>query len=630
MVAVDAWGRKLTSTLAAVALAAVGLVAGPVGSGTVAAAAVPRTFALVGSLQDELGCPGDWQPDCAATALAPTATPGQYAAEWTLPAGSFEYKVAVNGTWDEAYGANGGADNIPLVLAGSAKVRFTFDDTTHRIALAPVDLPGGYTAADDALVAAPAREAGDGQRFYFAMTDRFANGDTSNDTGGLTGDRLTTGYDPTDKGFYSGGDLAGLRNKLGYIQGLGTTAIWLTPSFVNRPVQGTGANASAGYHGYWITDFTQIDPHLGTNAELQSLIADAHARGIKVYFDIITNHTADVIDNTQKTYTYVDKATRPYTDASGTAFDPATYAGTGTFPALSAATSFPYTPVVKPEEANLKVPSWLNDVTLYHNRGNSTWTGESVTYGDFDGLDDIMTEHPTVVAGFEQVYEGWVDLGVDGFRIDTAKHVNIEFWQQWTTAVRDYARAHGKPDFFMFGEVYDADAKKTSPYVRTTDMSSVLDFSFQSGAASFAKGSAATGLAALFATDDYYTTPTTSASALPTFLGNHDMGRIGYMHQGCRQPGRAGRARALAHVPDARSAGRVLRRRAGLRGERLARRHRQGRAAVAVRDPGRGVREPGARGRDDGGVRRPLRHVRDALPAHRGSRGPAVGAPGAG
>jgi len=529
MVAVDAMVRKLTSTLAAVALATVGLVAGTSGAGTVAAAAEPRTFVLVGSLQDELGCAGDWQPDCVQTALAPTATPGQYAAEWTLPAGSFEYKVAVNGTWTEAYGANGGADNIPLVLAGSAKVRFTFDDTTHRIALAPVEVPGGYTVADDAIVAPPAREAGDGQRFYFAMTDRFANGDTSNDTGGLTGDRMATGYDPTDKGFYSGGDLAGVRSKLDYIQGLGTTAIWLTPSFVNKPVQGTGANASAGYHGYWITDFTHIDPHLGTNAELQQLIADAHARGIKVYFDIITNHTADVIDNTQQAYTYIDKATTPYKDASGTPFDPATYAGTGTFPALSAATSFPYTPVVKPEDANLKVPSWLNDVTLYHNRGNSTWAGESVTYGDFDGLDDLMTEHPTVVAGFEQVYEGWVDLGIDGFRIDTAKHVNMEFWKQWTTAVRDYARAHGKPDFFMFGEVYDADATKTSPYVRTTDMSSVLDFSFQSGAASFAKGSAATGLAALFATDDYYTTPTTSASALPTFLGNHDMGRIGYM-----------------------------------------------------------------------------------------------------
>ena len=153
------------------------------------------------------------------------------------------------------------------------------------------------------------RNPGAGQQFYFVMTDRFADGDASNDTGGLTGDRLTTGFDPTDKGFYEGGDLAGLHSKLDYIQGLGTTAIWLTPSFKNSPVQGTGADASAGYHGYWITDFTQIDPHLGTNAELKALIADAHARGIKVFFDIITNHTADVIDYARGQYTYVDQAT---------------------------------------------------------------------------------------------------------------------------------------------------------------------------------------------------------------------------------------------------------------------------------------------------------------------------------
>jgi glycosidase len=61
-------------------------------------------------------------------------------------------------------------------------------------------------------------------------------------------------------------------------------------------VQGEGANVSAGYHGYWITDFTQIDPHLGTNADMKQLISLAHRKGMKVFFDIITNHTADVID----------------------------------------------------------------------------------------------------------------------------------------------------------------------------------------------------------------------------------------------------------------------------------------------------------------------------------------------
>ncbi|HEY1105273.1 MAG TPA: alpha-amylase family glycosyl hydrolase, partial [Agromyces sp.] len=512
------------------------------GLGLSAAAADDRSFALVGSLQSELGCAGDWAPDCAETELAPTATPGVYAADFTVPAGSWEYKIAVNDSWDEAYGLNGGGDNIPLTVAGDTAVRVVFDDNLKKVGLelTEASMRGAYDEASDAdLVAAPVRQPGSDETFYFVMTDRFANGDASNDEGGLTGDRLATGFDPTDKGFYEGGDLAGLRSKLDYIDGLGTTAIWLTPSFKNRPVQGEGANASAGYHGYWVTDFTQIDPHLGTNAELEALIADAHDRGIKVYFDIITNHTADVIDYAEQQYSYVDKATSPYLDADGNAFDPAKFAGADTgadFPALDAATSFPYTPKLSEADANLKVPAWLNDPTLYHNRGDSTWEGESVTYGDFSGLDDLMTEHPTVVNGFVDVYDTWIDLGIDGFRIDTAKHVNFEFWQQWATQVLDYAHAAGKPDFFMFGEVYDADPKKLSPYVRDTDMNSVLDFTFQSQAVSFAAGNSAKNLQSLFAGDDYYTTPDSSATALPTFLGNHDMGRVGYFLQSTDAP----------------------------------------------------------------------------------------------
>ncbi|OLT29862.1 hypothetical protein BJF82_15945 [Kytococcus sp. CUA-901] len=78
------------------------------------------------------------------------------------------------------------------------------------------------------------------EQFYFVMADRFANGDTSNDTAQIAGDRLEHGFDPTDKGFFHGGDLAGIQDRLDYIEGLGTTAIWLTPSFKNRPVQGSG------------------------------------------------------------------------------------------------------------------------------------------------------------------------------------------------------------------------------------------------------------------------------------------------------------------------------------------------------------------------------------------------------
>ncbi len=517
--------RRVLASLTAAAL----VLAGSVSALAAPAAAADRTFALVGSLQSELGCPDDWQPACAATALAPTAQDGLYAAEFEVPAGSYEYKVAVNGSWDESYGLDGGGDNIPLTVGGPSTLRFTFDDASHRIGVEVLSLRAGYTDADADLVDAPVRQPGSGEQFYFVMTDRFANGDPSNDQGGLTGDRLTTGYDPTSTGFYNGGDIEGLQNNLDYIAGLGTSAIWLTPSFKNKPVQGTGDNVSAGYHGYWITDFTQIDPHLGTNEQLQDFIDAAHAKGIKVYFDIITNHTADVISYAEGSgETYIDIPTSPYRDADGNEFDVTDYAGTDTFPALDPAVSFPYTPVVADAEKDVKVPAWLNDVTLYHNRGDSTFSGESTTYGDFVGLDDLMTEHPKVVDGFVDVYDDWIDLGIDGFRIDTAKHVNFEFWQKWTTQVLDYAHAKGKDDFFMFGEVYDADPAKLSPYIRKTDMNSVLDFTFQAAAQSYSAGQSAKGLSAMFAGDDRYTTPDSSATALPTFLGNHDMGRIGY------------------------------------------------------------------------------------------------------
>ncbi|WP_189350385.1 pullulanase-type alpha-1,6-glucosidase [Zhihengliuella salsuginis] len=513
----------------ALALAPAVVLSGIAAGAVAPAGAEERVVTLAGTLQDELGCAEDWQAACEATRLAATAEPGVYSADLTLPAGTYEYKIALDGSWDEAYGLDGGEEDIPLTIAGETTLRFTYDDASHRVSLVPLDLRGDYAEADAELVAEPARQPGSDEQFYFVMTDRFANADPSNDTGGLEGDRLETGYDPADKGFFHGGDIAGLHSKLDYIEGLGTSAIWLTPSFKNKPVQGAGADASAGYHGYWVTDFTQIDPHLGTNGELEALISDAHERGIKVYFDIITNHTADVIDYEEGVYDYVDQATSPYRDADGDAFDPADYAGTGTFPALDAATSFPYTPAAR--EADVKVPEWLNDPTLYHNRGDSTWEGESVTHGDFVGLDDLMTEHPDVVNGFVDVYNEWVDLGIDGFRIDTAKHVNFEFWEEFSSQLLDHAHAAGNDDFFMFGEVYDADPEKLSPYVRDSEMNSVLDFTFQSAAAGFAGGNSARTLANLYSGDDYYTTPTTSAAALPTFLGNHDMGRIGHFLQ---------------------------------------------------------------------------------------------------
>ncbi|MFC3298526.1 alpha-amylase [Arthrobacter agilis] len=372
------------------------------------------------------------------------------------------------------------------------------------------------------------RSAVTDENFYFVMADRFQNGDPANDDGGLGPDPSVSGFDPTSKGYYNGGDLAGLLQELDYIQGMGTTSIWLTPSFKNRAVQ--PEDNSAGYHGYWITDFTQIDPHLGTNEDLRTLIDAAHARGMKVYFDIITNHTADVIAyDAGERAPYVSKDEEPYRDAEGNAFDDRDVAGTGAFPELDAATSFPYVPVVPAADRDLKVPDWLNDPTLYHNRGDTTFAGEDSFYGDFFGLDDLFTEHPRVVDGMIDIYKTWIaDFGVDGFRIDTMKHVNDEFWQQFGPEVLSYARAQGKDEFFMFGEVFDTSKAFTSQFTTRNRMQSVLDFPFQAAARGYAsQGAPASELETFFAGDDWYTDADSNAYSLPTFLGNHDMGRIG-------------------------------------------------------------------------------------------------------
>ncbi len=508
-----------------------------------APAASPDRVTLMGSLMSELGCPTDWDESCTATDLT-REDDGTWTLAGELPPGQYELKVRLDGSWEENYGAGGVADgpNVPLALTQTARLRFSYDEVSHDVRVAPVTpQAAGLTAADTELARPSLRKDLTREQFYFVMADRFANGSTANDRGGYAGDRLKTGYDPSDKAFYHGGDLKGIIDKLDYIQNLGTTAIWMTPSFKNKPVQGSPGKESAGYHGYWITDFTQIDPHLGTNAELKQLIDLAHARGIKVFFDIITNHTADVLDYDPSVYTgpadnesvpYKSKAEAPYTDASGTPFDDRDYTLGNTFPSINMS-SFPYRTAPKPGEENVKVPAWLNDPRYYHNRGTSTFAGEDSEYGDFPGgdrqaLDDLWTERPEVVNGMVDIYSTWVrEVGVDGFRIDTVKHVNIDFWKRFGPALQGYAASVGNKDFFMFGEVYDADPRFMSRYTTAGKLQATVDFGFQGSGKNFAKGRPTTELRDFFASDDYFTDADSNVYSLPTFLGNHDMGRIG-------------------------------------------------------------------------------------------------------
>jgi glycosidase len=376
-------------------------------------------------------------------------------------------------------------------------------------------------------VGPPARDV-----IYFVMVDRFANGDPSNDTGAGGDGPLEHGYDPTRPEFYHGGDLVGLRQKLDYIQGLGATAIWLTPVLTNKPVQMNGGEVlTTGYHGYMVTDYTRVDPHLGTNQDLVDLVEAAHTRGMKVLLDVTLNHTADVItyEEAGRWPAYRTKETSPYTDVNGAPFDDALVAGSDDFPELGP-NSFPYTPVVPADLADVKAPGWLNDVTMYHNRGDTKFEGESWTYGDWAGLDDLFTERPEVVQGLIDIYADLIRwTGVDGFRLDSARHVNLGFWQEFIPAMQQAAADVGVPDFFMFGEVV-ADLPDTLDYARRSGLPALLDFPLQTGIEKFAEGlPAAQGwdsLCAVLELDLAYSDADSDAHASPTFVGNHDMGRI--------------------------------------------------------------------------------------------------------
>jgi len=397
------------------------------------------------------------------------------------------------------------------------------------------------------LLAAPAVAASYRDRLpqdeiiYFLLPDRFENGDLANDRGGLNGSRLVTGYDPTDAGFYHGGDLKGLKARLDYIQGLGASAIWVGPIFRNKAVQGPPGQESAGYHGYWITDFTHVDPHLGTDADFKDLVDAAHARGLKVYMDIVVNHTADVIQYRDCPKTgcgYRSRADYPFQRRGGTGGKPINpgFLGDGVqteadFVKLTDP-AYAYEPYVPAAERDVKVPAWLNDPIYYHNRGDSTFAGESSTMGDFMGLDDLMTEHPRVVRGFIDIFGGWIDrFAIDGFRIDTERHVNPEFWRAFVPAMEKRAKARGIPNFTIFGEVSSPiiDVAQQAEHTRVDGMPLVLDFSFRAAVLQALAGKTGTdGLDTLFKGDALYQGGAPATLAMPTFVSNHDLGRFAH------------------------------------------------------------------------------------------------------
>jgi glycosidase len=341
-----------------------------------------------------------------------------------------------------------------------------------------------FSATDYSSLAKPVlRLAQSDESIYFIMTDRFENGVRANDFGGLARGDDASGYMPTDIGGWHGGDFKGITQRLGYIKSMGFTSIWITPPVKQKFIQGD----STGYHGYWGLDFTTVDPHLGTEKELMDLIKQAQALDLKVIFDVVLNHTADVI--------FYENG-KPKTTVA---------------------------------EANSKSPSWLNKLSNYNNLGNSPAVESAIEVSDFYGLDDINTKNPEVIEGWIKVWADWIaKYNFDGMRIDTFKHVDAAFWKQFIPKIRGAAKQSGKKEFLIFGEVADPDSLTLSQYIVDRQTPGILDFSFQKKIIPFAQyGLDVEELAELFNQDDYFTTSYSNSGSLVTFLGNHDMGRVG-------------------------------------------------------------------------------------------------------
>lgn len=345
---------------------------------------------------------------------------------------------------------------------------------------------------------------------YQLLVDRFADGDPNNNFN----------VDRTAMGSYHGGDWQGIIDHLGYLETLGVTALWISPVVKNLESDA----GFASYHGYWTQNFLEVNPHFGDLAKLRELVDACHRRGIKVILDIVTNHIGqlfyyDINGNGQpddfliggggaaygsENHDFSSSLTRtsewdPEYDSRGVqAFTSLGESG----PAPIEWVNDPTINRVPPQPPEFQNPDWYNRrgrVTVWrHEQEACQWlTGdpnpgywwdvpECRTYlrtqemrGDFPGgLKDLDTTRQDVRDALYRVFAYWIETAnFDGFRIDTLKHVEHEFWQDFCPRIRRRAKELGKQNFFMFGEAFDGNDELLGSYVGADQVDSVFYFS---------------------------------------------------------------------------------------------------------------------------------------------------------
>ena len=302
---------------------------------------------------------------------------------------------------------------------------------------------------------------------YFLITDRFNNGQTNNDVNfGRTRDAAKL------RGFM-GGDIAGITQKIeeGYFDSLGVSAIWFTP--IVEQIHGAtdeGTGLTYGYHGYWAKDWTTLDPNFGTMAELATLVETAHEHEIRILLDVVANHTGPV---TEKDPQWPDSWVR--TDPK------CTYEGYESTVECTLVENLPDIHTQKESEVDLP-PQLLEK-----------WEAEGRLEQEMEEIDAFFerTGYPRAPKYYliKWLTDYVRELGIDGFRVDTAKHTEAEIWSELKkealAALRAWKEANPgrKLDdnpFWMVGEVYNYSAGSGQPYDYGDTTVNFFDYGFES------------------------------------------------------------------------------------------------------------------------------------------------------
>ena len=323
---------------------------------------------------------------------------------------------------------------------------------------------------------APAGDFRD-ETIYLAVTDRFVDGDPSNNN--LYGDE----YVPGNLRYYQGGDFRGLIDNLDHIKDMGFTAVWITPPVMQPPgryVNSSQTYDAAGYHGYWAWDFSKIDPHLESpGASYADLIKAMHAKGLKIVQDIVLNHAHG--GDTHPSVKW--HAERGVARGGGQTFD-----------------------------------YYADDKNWFNRKGPA-----------LADLLDFNDENPEVLKWFSGIYGKYRDMGVDSFRLDTLVWMRNDFWRDFAAEMHK-----GKKDFFLFGEAWTRDDfVMLSSYTRLSDGDpmksgmSVLDMPLSAMGTwgpleAVFKGGSYAAVDEILRHDDKYQ----DATWLVTYLDNHDKPRF--------------------------------------------------------------------------------------------------------